>query len=136
MRIIVCGGSHSEYSSAVAFELNQLHKRRPVRVLIHGGSQGVCVAAEEWARLNGVSIVRYPPNWVLFGKKAEAVRNAFMLEDSRPDLVMTFPGGRCTADLMRRALGLGLAVYNVPLGDAPRESADTSISKMSALEAA
>jgi hypothetical protein len=81
-------------------------------------------------------MVRYPLNWVRFGKRAEAVRNAFMLEDSRPDLVVAFPGGRCTADDIRRALVLGFAVYNVPAPDLPTEPPIMSTSKKSALQAA
>jgi hypothetical protein len=50
MRVIVCGSGHCDHSRLVAFELTQLHKRHPIRVLIDGGGQGVCAAAEEWAR--------------------------------------------------------------------------------------
>ncbi|SEB81322.1 Protein of unknown function [Rhizobiales bacterium GAS188] len=136
MRVIVCGSGHADYSHLVAFELTQLHERQPIRVLAHGGGQGVCAAAEEWARLNSVSVVRYPPNWVRLGKKAEAMRNEFMLEDSRPDMVIAFPGGDCTADLVRRALGHRLAVYSVPARDVPQQSRVVQIRKASARQAA
>ncbi|WP_163769980.1 SLOG family protein, partial [Proteus mirabilis] len=77
-------------------ELARLHWRQPVRVLIHGHVSGVGPIAEAWARRSGVAVVRYPPNWEFFGRKAEAQRHAFMLEDSRPDLVLAFPGGANT----------------------------------------
>jgi hypothetical protein len=37
-----------------------------------------------------------------------------MLEDSRPALVVAFPGGRYTADLVRWALNAQIAVLVIP----------------------
>jgi hypothetical protein len=82
-----------------------------VRLLIHGGGQGVCAAAEGW-RLNAAAVVRYLPDWVCFGKKADAARNAFMLEDSRPVLVTAFPRWQLHDRGVRSSIAL--AAYSVP----------------------
>jgi hypothetical protein len=113
MRVLICGGRHFEDAETVHRELVRLHWQRPIQVLVHGSVTGVGIAAEAWARRNGVSVVRYPPNWEYFGKRAEGIRNAFMLEDSRPDLVLSFPGGRHTADLVYRASAGGIRVISV-----------------------
>ncbi|MCC5968491.1 MAG: hypothetical protein JJU15_00915 [Pararhodobacter sp.] len=49
-------------------------------------------------------VQRYPANWRAFGNRAEAIRNDFMLTDSRPDLVLAFAGGNDTRALVLGAL--------------------------------
>jgi YspA, cpYpsA-related SLOG family len=114
MRVLVCGGRYYENSDAVHQELIQFHWRTPISVIIHGGVSGAGAAAEAWARRNRVDVVRYPPNWECFGKRAERLRNDFMLADCRPDFVIVFPGGRDTADLVAKALAAGIQVLHAP----------------------
>jgi hypothetical protein len=107
MRVLVCGGRYYDDTDAVHQELIRFHWRIPINVIIHGGVSGAGVAAEAWARRNRVDVVRYPPNWQCLGKRAERLRNDFMLADSRPDVVIAFPGGRDTADLAAKAMRRG-----------------------------
>ena len=116
MRVLVGGGRHFEDTEKVHRELVRLHWQKPISVLIHGSVTGVGIAAEAWARSSGTPVVRYPPNWKLYGKKAEGLRDAFMIEDSRPDLVLAFPGGRHTADLIQKAIDAKIAVLAIPAG--------------------
>ena len=37
-----------------------------------------------------------------------------MLDEGKPDLVVAFPGGRGTADMIRKAEGAGVPVVTVP----------------------
>ncbi len=114
MRLLVCGGHHFEDAEMVHHELTALHWRKPISVVVHGSIAGVGIIAEAWARRHGIAVVRYPPNWEFYGKKAEGLRSDFMLTDSRPDFVVAFPGGRHTADLVQRAINVGLAVLAIP----------------------
>src|ERR1700704_1722323 len=114
MRVLVCGGRSYENTDAIHQELIRLHWRIPINVIIHGGVSGAGVAAEAWARRNRVDVVRYPPNWECLGKRAERLRNDFMLADSRPDFLVAFPGGRDTADLAAKAMSAGIQVLHVP----------------------
>ncbi|KQT28386.1 hypothetical protein ASG57_17110 [Bradyrhizobium sp. Leaf396] len=114
MRLLVCGGRHFEDAEMVHHELTALHWRKPISVVVHGSIAGVGIIAEAWARRHGIAVVRYPPNWEFYGKKAEGLRCDFMLTDSRPDFVVAFPGGRHTADLVQRAINVGLAVLAIP----------------------
>jgi len=111
MRVLVCGGRHLENVDAVHRELFRFHWRIPITVIIHGGVTGAGAIAEAWARRNRVAVVRYPPNWECLGKRAEKLRNDFMLADSRPAFVIAFPGGRNTADLVAKASAVGLPVH-------------------------
>lgn len=125
MRILVCGARHFEDAETVSRELARAHADVPITVLIHGCVAGVGVLAEAWARRHGIAVIRYPPNWEFYGKKAERLRNAFMIEDSRADLVLAFPGGRHTADLVYRARLADIAVLVIAGGDAdPEDDAD------------
>ena len=113
MRVLVCGGRYYDDADAVHHELMGFHWRTPITVMIHGGVSGAGAIAEAWARRNRVAVVRYPPNWECLGKRAEKLRNDFMLADSRPDFVIAFPGGRNTADLVAKASAAGLEVLHV-----------------------
>ena len=114
MRVLVCGGRYYEDTDAVHQELIRFHWRIPINVIIHGGVSGAGVAAEAWARRNRVDVVRYPPNWEGLGKRAERLRNDFMLADSHPDVVIVFPGGRDTAVLAAKAMAAGIQVLDAP----------------------
>lgn len=70
MRLLVCGGRHFEDAEMVHHELTALHWRKPISVVVHGSIAGVGIIAEAWARRHGIAVVRYPPNWEFYGKKA------------------------------------------------------------------
>ncbi len=113
MRVLVCGGRHVQDADSICREVVRLHTKDPITVLIHGCLAGAGMIAEAWGRRNGIAIVRYPPNWEFYGKKAEGLRNGFMIADSRADLVLAFPGGRHTADLVQRAADGNIAVLEI-----------------------
>ncbi len=48
--------------------------------------------------------------WMKYGKAAGPIRNARMLAEGKPDLVVAFPGGRGTADMLRRVREAGIEV--------------------------
>src|SRR5262245_53590071 len=108
-RILVCGGRSYDDWKCLS---NALKVQEP-RVIIQGGAPGADRLAEKWANANDVPVVTYPANWKR-GKKAGPERNAFMLADSRPSLVLAFPGGGGTADMARRAqeAGIRLLIIN------------------------
>jgi hypothetical protein len=116
MRIIVNGGRNYSDLTLVEPELTKLHRYTPIDVVIHGCSGAHAGAVEHWARSRGIPIVRYPPNWERFGHRSEMLRNMFMIKDSRPDLLVAFPGGENTADLIQRAVNTGIAVLKIPQG--------------------
>ncbi|WP_296474912.1 DUF2493 domain-containing protein [Roseinatronobacter sp.] len=112
MRLIIAGGRHLDDVALIRCALARAHSIRPITVLIHGGNGALGVTAEDWAREMRLHVVRYPANWREFGKRAEAIRNAFMLEDSRPDMLLALPGGNDTADLVAGAFGAQVPVID------------------------
>ncbi|MGY6697759.1 MAG: DUF2493 domain-containing protein [Roseinatronobacter sp.] len=112
MRLIITGGRHLDDVVLIRRALTRVHALRPITVLIHGGSGALGITAEDWAREMRLHVLRYPANWREFGKRAEAIRNSFMLQDSRPDIVLALPGGVDTADLVATAVCAHLPVID------------------------
>ncbi len=112
MRLLLAGGRHLDDVEVIRRALDRAHALGPVEVLIHGGAGALGVVAEDWARDHRLHVIRYPANWRALGKRAEAVRDAFMLTDSRPDLLLALPGGGDTRALVLRARAAGLRVID------------------------
>jgi hypothetical protein len=53
-------------------------------------------------------------DWDANGKAAGPLRNQRMLEAFNPDMVLAFPGGRGTADMVRKAKRRGVKVVEFP----------------------
>jgi hypothetical protein len=53
--------------------------------------------------MHGVKCVSVYAAWHDYGKAAGPIRNKRMLTDFAPDIVVAFPGGKGTADMVRQA---------------------------------
>lgn len=82
----------------------------PGDVLIHGNAPGADRLSEEEVEKSHVTIERYSADWGRDGRKAGPIRNQRMLDEGKPDLVIAFPGGKGTADMVRRAMAAGIKV--------------------------
>ena len=124
MRLLVCAGRHFHDARLVEAELARLHACYTITAVIHGGHATLGPRIEAWARSNLVHVIRYPATWQHLGKKAEIVRNDFMLEDGRADMLLALPGGRHTQDLVARAAARGVRVLRV---ESDAEDANTML---------
>lgn len=110
-RILVCGG-RKWTNRVLTFGvldgyLQQFHLRGKPIVIVEGGADGADTLAKEWAIKNDVPFEEYPADWSRYGRAAGPIRNQQML-DTGIDLVVAFPGGRGTADTIRRAEKMGI----------------------------
>lgn len=71
--------------------------------IIHGGASGADRIGDEWGAVNWCIVHEYPANWNKYGKSAGYIRNKQMLEEGKPDLVIAFPGGRGTTNMINLA---------------------------------
>lgn len=69
-------------------------------VIISGAARGADDVAIQWAVLHDLTPLEYPADWKKYGKAAGVIRNQFMLDDSKPDIVLAFPGGEGTAHMV------------------------------------
>ena len=113
MKVLVCGGRHYQHFRKVREALNALHRETPITGLITGGCSGADAFAEEWARNGNIPVEVYKADWYTYERAAGPIRNQRMLE-AKPDLVLAFPGGRGTADMLRRAREAGVPVWEPP----------------------
>ena len=111
MRILVCGGREFDNWALLSCTLDyEFDIRLRENVVIHGDAKGADFLASVWAVDRGVEEERYPADWKKYGKSAGVIRNQQMLDEGKPDLVIAFPGGRGTADMISRAQKDGVKV--------------------------
>lgn len=128
LRLLVCGGRNFRDYLAVK---NELVKLRP-DVVIHGAASGADSMADRAARDLGISREPYPadwehcadtcPGWHHRRKRRDGGeycptagfrRNQQMIDEGRPSMVLAFPGGSGTADMVRRAQAAGIEVRRI-----------------------
>lgn len=133
MRVLICGGrrfgiippdtrpENMEEARArarreqgiLAVALSPYLQDLGAHTIIHGAARGADAVAARWAERHNVPAMAFPANWKKHGKAAGPRRNAKMIAEGRPDVVIAFPGGRGTADCVRQARAAGIEVVEV-----------------------
>jgi hypothetical protein len=113
MRVLVCGGRNYSDSDRAFAVLDKLHGEAGIDHVIEGGAQGADRWAREWATCLHVPLTTFEADWENQGSFAGPARNTRMLNEGRPDLVIAFPGGRGTADMVRKARKAGVEVIKI-----------------------
>lgn len=112
MLVLVCGGRGYDDRRRLFITLDLLHENMGISTLVSGGAKGADSLAVDWAKSRLIPFKVVRAEWGRYGKRAGPLRNQQMLE-MKPDLVVAFPGGRGTADMMGRALDAGLRVIDI-----------------------
>ena len=101
---LICGGrrfaDQTIFDAAMA-DIMDLYGC-PARI-VHGNARGADQMAGDFGRRMSIEVVAVPADWSKLGAVAGPVRNALMLEDYKPAVVVAMPGGLGTADMVRRA---------------------------------
>jgi predicted polyphosphate/ATP-dependent NAD kinase len=114
LRVLVCGGRNYRDQDHVWTFLSELNAKQPIGLLIHGAATGADRLAQAWARNRLIPDREFESNWPVDGAAAGPMRNQRMIDEGKPDLIVAFPGGPGTADLMQRAKLHGVKVIEVP----------------------
>lgn len=115
-RIIVCGGRSYRDSTMIRRVLRPYAAQNPT--LVHGDAEGADRIAASVAASLGFDVESHPANWKRHGHSAGPIRNAHMASLGA-DLCIAFPGGRGTADMVRRAALQGIPVRKVDWRNQP-----------------
>ena len=120
VRVLVCGGREYDDPSAMREVLVELPL---TAIIIHGAARGADTMAGYVGRALGFWVWACPAEWKGLGKTAGFQRNQRMLDEARPELVLAFPGGAGTADMVRRATKAGIRLLKCPCSpEAVREA--------------
>lgn len=104
MKLLVCGGRDF-------FDAERMHRLLDLiwpTIVIHGCARGADAMAANWAVKNGVPHQCFRADWQSLGKRAGHVRNRQMLVEGKPDMVLAFPGGVGTANMIGQAMQAGV----------------------------
>lgn len=123
-KILVCGGRYYSNKWLVYTYLDTYRVQYEGNLhIIHGNCVrrnnetnelvGADYYAKCWAYDNNISQTPYPAEWKKYGYSAGYVRNKLMLNEN-PDMVLAFPGGKGTANMVKLARNGKIPVYIVP----------------------
>lgn len=110
-RVLVCGGR--DYANARVLNAVLRGLNPPATCIIHGAYTGADDLAARFAKKNHLGEAPFPADWGKHGRAAGPIRNQQMLDEGQPHLVIAFPGGTGTADMVRRAKAAGVPVIEV-----------------------
>ena len=113
MKVLVCGGRNYRDYLRLDDELGALHLAEEIDLIIQGGAKGADFLATVFAEQESIEWVECPAQWDTHGRAAGHIRNQKMLDDYHPDLVVAFPGGPGTANMIAKAKKAGVRVIEV-----------------------
>lgn len=117
MRLLVCGGRDFRDTKLAYRVLDRLNRAHGIDVVIEGDARGADRIAGYWARRNRIDNIKFRADWDTHGLAAGTIRNGQMLAEGKPDMVLAFPGGRGTADMIRRARAAGVPIQHEILAE-------------------
>jgi hypothetical protein len=112
MIVLVTGGRDYTDRKVVSETLDRVHKEHHIRLLVHGCATGADTLAALWASARGIQPVGCPALWDFYDKLAGSVRNGAMLL-LKPQLVVAFPGGAGTSNMVGQARQAGIQIIMI-----------------------
>lgn len=108
MRILVCGSRNFKDYELLKVTLDK-HK---ITTIIEGEARGADTLSRIYGERLGIDVRPFPALWSLHGKAAGPIRNAQMLAEGKPDLVIAFrfPNSRGTQNMIDQAQKAGIPV--------------------------
>lgn len=100
---LVCGGRTYDDQEFLYRELDRLHGEHTFGCIVQGGARGADRLAKLWAISRRIPELQVEAHWTTMGQGAGTIRNQWMIDWCRPDLVIAFPGSTGTRDMVRRA---------------------------------
>lgn len=81
--------------------------------IITGAARGADRFGGDWAAIEHCLLEEFPAAWEHHGRAAGPIRNRQMLKEGKPDLVIAFPGGNGTANMVKQARQAGVEVIEI-----------------------
>lgn len=114
MIAIIAGGRDRDFLLDDILWLDDQRGKLDFESVVHGDYGKTDKGADRWARFHGLAVTPFPPDTSLYGPwpGTGPRRNQAMVdyakESCEETVLITFPGGRGTADIIRRAKKVGM----------------------------
>ena len=113
-RILICGGRKYADMDKVNSVMEQVRPYLdPLFCIIQGGAAGADRLGVAWAFFEGCPMIEMRANWDKYQNAAGNIRNRWMIDYAMPDLVIAFPGGPGTANMIKQARDAKIDVFEV-----------------------
>lgn len=119
-RVLVCGGRDFADYALVKSALSKLPAGTS---FCHGGARGADALAQRFSTESCLPVRCFPAEWDKHGKGAGPIRNQRMLDEFKPNVVVAFPGGPGTSDMVSRAKRAGIEVREIDPASMPGQVA-------------
>ena len=113
MKVLVCGGRKFDDHKLVFNILDKINRVEKITEIINGGAKGADTLGRVWARTRHININTFDADWNNHGNSAGPIRNERMLKEGAPDLLVAFPGGPGTRDMIMQAKRRGVPIIIV-----------------------
>jgi hypothetical protein len=111
MKVLICGGGILRDASLVNAVLSKVNaERSPITLVIQGYQHGASWPSGQWAKARGIPVRDSEANWDAYGDAAGAIRDAEMIREGKPDLVVSFRCGDGTKNVRELAEAAGLEI--------------------------
>lgn len=116
--VLVCGSRLTCDESLIYKVLDDLNKEQHISLLVQGFAKCTDQTAHKWAKDRGIKSTgdKYKitaSDWKKLGNGAGPWRNKSMLTNERPNLIVAFPGGNGTANMVEQGRKAHVRVIRV-----------------------
>lgn len=90
MKVLVCGDRNYADKEAIKRTLLDLLRAYDITCIIEGEAKGADTLGRIVAEELGITVEKYPADWLKYGRSAGPIRNRQMLVEGKPNLVIAF----------------------------------------------
>lgn len=126
-RILICGGREWNDAETIQYVVDELVATYGDDIsIIHGAARGADTLAGRAALNRHLVTVSVPAKWKKYDKKAGTIRNQFMLDRCKPELVIAFhedlANSKGTGHMVRISLKANIPVIRISNEESAREA--------------
>jgi hypothetical protein len=115
MRILICGDRNWTSLERIRQVVTVLHKKEFIDTVIEGEARGADTCGRIIAEELDIPVLKFPADWLKYGRAAGPIRNSEMLKIGRPNLVLAFHNdilkSKGTKNMCEIAKKAGISVY-------------------------
>lgn len=117
MRLLCCGDRNWTQKWIIREYLKKIIQYNPIECIIEGEARGADSIARDIAEELDIQVLKFPANWVKYGRAAGSIRNQQMLVEGKPTHVAVFhdnlKNSKGSKDMATRALKNNISVFVV-----------------------